>query len=338
MHVGVVSVLICSYNRAQRLARTLECVAQLNTPAGYSAEVIVVDNNSSDATREAIQEAARHSAIPIHYAFEPRQGKSFALNTGLGLARGDVIALTDDDVCPARDWLDRIVEAFERDDPVFVGGKVLPAWETPPPDKLLTRRAHCIWGPLALTEYGDAPFAYRDDIASQRHPIGANMALRRDALRAIGGWRTDLGKVNNTLIAGEDYEIYFRLRDANLYRGLYDPRVVVVHDVPSRRLRRAYFRRWFFANGQTRAVMFADFFPEVDRGRMRRVFGVPRFLYRELAMQLFAWLRLLTKDPFERFICELQTIRLVGLMWESRRGMQTDAHRARLQLGAPAAE
>jgi glycosyltransferase involved in cell wall biosynthesis len=61
----------------------------------------VVDNNSTDGTQKRIEEAARASAIPMRYAFEARQGKSFALHTGLTLASGDALALTDDDVTPA---------------------------------------------------------------------------------------------------------------------------------------------------------------------------------------------------------------------------------------------
>src|SRR5262245_50793641 len=205
-----VSVLICTHNRAARLARTLDYFVALR-PIGYTAEVVVVDNRSRDETAQVIAGAARRASIPIVYAYEEQQGKSFALNRGLRIAAGDVLALTDDDVTPGDGWIERIVDTFRTRDVEFVGGKVLPLWEKSPDAELLTRRGQDIWGPLALVDYGDEPFEYSIDAAGQRLPVGANLTFRRATIDRLGGWRTDLGKVNNTLISGEDHEIFLRL-------------------------------------------------------------------------------------------------------------------------------
>src|SRR5207249_9740379 len=133
---------------------------------------------------------------------ESQQGKSFALNAALHATRADVVALTDDDVWPEPDWLNRIVADFRGHDVTFVFGKVLPIWGALPPPELLTPRAQDIWGPLAIVDYGDEPTDYVASRLDQRLPIGANLAFAREALLSIGGWRTDLGKVNNTLISG----------------------------------------------------------------------------------------------------------------------------------------
>src|SRR6185503_20045692 len=111
------------------------------------------------------------------------------------------------------------------------------------------------WGPLALVDYGDAPTDYTADNTGQRLPIGANLSFARDAIVRIGGWRTDLGKVNNTLISGEDHEIFQRLRRAGLYAGFYYPQATVLHFVPASRVTRRYFRRWFYWHGKTQALM-----------------------------------------------------------------------------------
>ena len=235
------SVIICTYNRADRLARVLDHFKVLK-PAGYDAELIVVDNRSTDGTAETIARASQATCIPIVYAYENRQGKSFALNHALKLARGDILALTDDDVIPGERWLDRIVHLFRTRDITFASGKVLPLWEVPPDPAFLTRRAQAIWGPLALVDYGDEPFDYTPEAQGPRLPVGANLAFRRHGVARIGGWRNDLGKVNNTLISGEDHEIFIRLLRAHEYRGTYAPDLVVYHDVPER-LRRAPWRR-----------------------------------------------------------------------------------------------
>ena len=107
MNVAFVSVLICTYNRARLLRETLKALQALPTPPDCRIEIVIVDNNSTDNTAAVVAEAARGARIPIVYLREARQGKSFALNTGLAHARGDLLALTDDDVLPGAEWLNR---------------------------------------------------------------------------------------------------------------------------------------------------------------------------------------------------------------------------------------
>jgi glycosyltransferase involved in cell wall biosynthesis len=316
MNVSSVSVLICTYNRAALLRDSLQVLGTLTPPSDAEVQIIVVDNNSTDETPEVIAQAVRSSPIPIVAVHEERQGKSFALNAGLEIARGDIIALTDDDVIPAPDWLQRIVDDFRERDVTFVFGKVLPWWSRRPPPELLVQRAQAIWGPLAIVDYGDVPVDYLPENGG-RLPIGANLALRRDAVARIGAWRTDLGKVNNTLISGEDHEIFMRLRRAGLYAGFYDPELTVRHFVPEGRLTRRYFRKWFFWHGRTWALMLDDLYPELDMTRVPRIGGVPRFMYREGLRQGWRWLRMCGgKDGLGVFIEELQTLEFAGLVAE----------------------
>jgi glycosyltransferase involved in cell wall biosynthesis len=286
MTVRSATILICTYNRAPLLREALTAIAALTPPPDCEVEIIVVDNNSTDTTPDVIAQAAARSPFRIVGLHEPAQGKSFALNRGLSAASGDIIALTDDDVWPDREWLLRIVERFRDRDVTFVFGKVLPRWGQVPPPDLLTSSAQDIWGPLALVDYGDEGTVYTADSTGQRLPIGANLAVRRDALMAIGGWRVDLGKVNNTLTSGEDHEIFSRLRRFGLYSGFYDPAVVVQHYVPARRLTRRYFRQWFFWSGKTYALMLADLYPRIDLSQAKRHLGTPRFLWRQALQQL----------------------------------------------------
>jgi len=317
MSVTSLTVLIGTYNRAALLRETLAALQAMTPPRDCTVDILVVDNNSTDGTAAAVRDDSGGRRFPVTYLFEPAQGKSFALNAGLSRAAGDIIALTDDDVLPAHDWAARIVEAFRRSDASFVFGKVLPRWERTPPPELLTERAQAIWGPLAIVDYGDATLDYRPDSHGQRLPIGANLSIRRSALVAIGGWRTDLGKVNNTLIAGEDHEIFTRLRRHGLYRGIYDPGIVVRHHVPGSRLTRRYFRRWFYWHGKTRALMLHELYPDVDFARTPTVAGVPRFLYRQTLEQCLRYVRTLgRRDALAVLHEELHTIQHAGLLLE----------------------
>ena len=318
------TILICTYNRAPLLRESLKAMNALTPPDGCDVEIIVVDNNSTDTTPQVIADAASASPFRIVGLHETRQGKSFALNRGLEAARGDIVALTDDDVWPDVDWLHRIVQRFRQHDVTFVFGKVLPRWGTSPPADLLTTPAQDIWGPLALVDYGDVPTEYTADRTGQRLPIGANLAFRRDALLRAGGWRTDLGKVDNTLISGEDHEIFTRLRRFNLYSGFYDPGIFVRHYVPARRLTRQYFREWFFWSGKTHALMLDDLYPQIDIERVMRIGGMPRFLWRQALQQFGRYLhtRLPRTPALDALKEELRLLQYCGLIvgcWQRRR-------------------
>ncbi len=334
MKVDRVSVLICTYNRARLLRETLAALRTLECP-DCDVEILIVDNNSTDNTRAVVEEAARESTMPVVYLQESQQGKSFALNRGLAHATGDIIALTDDDVLPAAQWLTRLVEVFRQRDVTFAFGKVAPRWGSLPPPELLTPRAQDIWGPLAIVDYGDTPVEYLPDSTGQRLPIGANLAFSRAALVTIGGWRTDLGKVNNTLISGEDHEIFVRLRRHGLYRGYYAPDAMVRHYVPATRLTRRYFRQWFYWHGKTGALMLPDLFPDLDLGRVPRIGGVPRFLYRQAAGQFVRYLRTLGRtDSLALLIEELKALQYVGLLTECwRRSLTRRSMRATSPAG-----
>lgn len=322
MNASSVTILICTYNRAPLLQETLAALQDMTQPDGCAVDIVVVDNNSTDDTARIVSHAARIARFPITLLQERKQGKSFALNTGLAVATGDILALTDDDVLPATDWLVRIVENFRTRDVTFVFGKVLPRWASTPPAELLTVPAQAIWGPLAIVDYGDAPADYQPDSQGQRLPIGANLSFRRSALVTIGGWRTDLGKVNNTLISGEDHEIFTRLRRHGLYAGCYDPRVAVRHFVPAARLTRKYFRRWFYWHGKTLALMLDDMYPELNMALVPRIAGVPRFAFRQGLEQAVRWLKTRHGDALVALIEEMRLLQFVGLYvqcWQRRK-------------------
>jgi glycosyltransferase involved in cell wall biosynthesis len=311
------SILICTYNRARLLRETFAALQAMTWPPDCEVEIVVVDNNSSDNTPLVIAEAVRHSSIPVIAIRESSQGKSFALNRGLEVVRGDIVALTDDDVWPNPDWLSRIVADFRERDVTFVFGKVLPRWSELPPPEILTPLAQDIWGPLAIVDYGEAPADYVAESTGQRLPIGANLAFARDALVAIGGWRTDLGKVNNTLISGEDHEIFMRLRRYGLYAGYYDPAVSVRHFVPASRLTRKYFRQWFFWHGKTQALMLEDLHPDLEMSRVPRIAGIPRFLYRQSLEQCWKWIRALGREEALGVMTEeLRALQHAGILCE----------------------
>jgi len=276
------SVVIATFNRAADLAATLASLAGLRPRGEW--EAIVVDNNSTDGTRAVVETAAASFPVPLRYVFEREQGRSPALNAGIRLAAGDVIVTTDDDVRVDPDWLDRAADGLERLHCDYVGGRVLPIWGAAPP-AWLPNRGGKHWAVIALLDYGAEPIEF-----GARVPLGVNMAFRREAFERAGLFDPGTGRKAGTLLGQEVREWCIRAREAGL-RGFYVPELAVRHIIPASRLNKAYFRRWFYWRGISRAMLYEKAgldmeAPEqttLDFGTVPHVFGVPRYLYRKAA-------------------------------------------------------
>src|ERR1051326_943738 len=99
------SLVIAPYHRAHGLSHMLETLLAQDTPSSLAWEIVVVDNNSTDATAAAVKGFDGRGPVSVRYLFEPRQGKIFAVNSGIGDAKGEVLAFTDDDVFLRPDWV-----------------------------------------------------------------------------------------------------------------------------------------------------------------------------------------------------------------------------------------
>jgi len=303
-----VSVIVATRNRAGLLAETLEGLARQQWPRG-ALEIIVADNASTDGTRLAVETAAaRAGAPPIRYLFVPECGKSHAVNAALAIADGDVLAFTDDDVVPEPNWISRLVAALDETGAEFAAGRILPRWEATPPSWV----SPALYGVLAIPDNGETRLL----IATGDHfdiiPVGANMALRRLVVERVGGLRADLGKLDGTLRTGEDHEFFLRML-ASGFRGVYEPTATVRHWVPRERLHRAYFRRWLHQNGRDVARLEVGYTTGV-----RRWLGVPRYLWRRLAVDAVdTLLAALTGDARRRIASGMRVVWFAGYVREA---------------------
>lgn len=107
-----ITVILCTYNRCESLAKALESAAALRLPESVEWEVLVVDNNSTDQTREVVEAFCRRHTGRFRYLFERQQGKSYALNAGIREAGGNVLAFTDEDVTVEPPWLKNLTAAL----------------------------------------------------------------------------------------------------------------------------------------------------------------------------------------------------------------------------------
>lgn len=244
-----ISVILTTYNRAPLLATTLQQLARGDFEPGD--EVIVVDNASTDETPDVIAAAAQRFRVPLVALRETRPGKTPALNRGIEASRGDVLALTDDDVLVADDWVATIRQLFADPALDLAGGRVDPLWERPAPRWLelgAGERYGNMASPLALLHYGEA------QPLGARTAVGANLVVRRRVHDAIGGFAPHLGRRRGTLMCGEDHDFCQRAV-AGGYRCEYRPELRVRHHVPVARASLRYYVRWFFWSGVTNAML-----------------------------------------------------------------------------------
>lgn len=317
------SVVIATYDRASDLRDTLASLAGLRPDGPW--EVIVVDNNSTDGTRHVVEAAAAGFPAPLRYLVEREQGRSPALNAGIRLAQGDIIVTTDDDVRVEADWLNRAAEGLDRLACDYVGGRVLPIWGGPRP-AWLPNRGGKHWAVIALLDYGTAPIEF-----GARVPLGVNMAFRRSAFDRAGRLDPQTGRKAGTLLGQEVREWCIRARAAGL-RGFYVPEMVVQHIIPASRLNKAYFRRWFYWRGISRARLYAKAgldmeAPErttIDFRTVPHVFGVPRYLYRKALSSVLTWLTaMLRGDAVASFDHELWVWFFAGIVRQRWRHRQS---------------
>ena len=161
---------------------------------------------------------------------------------------------------------------------------------------------------LALLDYGDNAFQLQ---LADRGFFGANAAIRRPAIEAVGRWSTALNRVGCGLAMGEDSAICRRLIDER-FDIRYEPRSIVYHDVGLRRITKTYFRRWFRAHGRSSVIRQEEWRPA-----RKRIAGVPAYLFRmagEMALQTFR--NRLSADPAEAFATEMGLHRVLGVMAE----------------------
>jgi glucosyl-dolichyl phosphate glucuronosyltransferase len=319
-HFDNLTVLICTWNRSALLEETLGSLAAMDVASTIRWEVVVVDNNSTDDTRQVVQQAARAFPAPVRYVFEPRQGKSTAMNAGLGASNAPIVAFTDDDVLVSRDWLTAISDAFRtRSEISYVGGPVDPIWERPRP-AWFDRTGTILWGALAILDYGDEPFVFED---RKKVPLAANFAIRRALIDRIGNFDTAFGRNSEQVLLGQELPEFFARARSIAARGLYVPRMRVRHHVPARRLQPGYLRRWWYGKGISRARMEA-IHPVTELGldlrEVATIGGVPRFLFGSAARDAGKWLKAFVRgDRGERVAAETQLCYFGGQLRERLR-------------------
>ena len=238
-----ITVAICTFNRAESLRRTLVSLVAMRIPCDVVWEIVIVNNNSTDHTDDVISEYVSH--LPVRREFEPRPGKSNALNRAIDVAKGDYILWTDDDVVVDPGWLSAYVEAFRRwPEAAVFGGRITPRYETPV-EKWVIESESLLVGPYAIRDFGgDVQPLSADD--EDHFPYGANLAIRVAEQRAFR-YDTQLGPVPNRIRNGEETDVIHQLLRSGA-TGYWIPGAIVEHcigrDRQTVRYVATYYENW----------------------------------------------------------------------------------------------
>jgi len=226
-----ISVIICTHNRAEMLRETLQSWLSVQN-AGPDVELIVVDNNSTDHTRQVVEAFRPACPSQLRYVFETNTGLSHARNRGIKEASGNIVAFVDDDVYFDKEWLYALLKAFN-DNPEIscVGGKSIPKFDGDKPD-WITGNILKFYG---ATNYGD-----QDRLMTfPEYPPGLNMAFRKTVFEQVGNFNVNLGRIKNSLLSNEEREIFYRISKADL-KVFYASKAILHHRISRDRMH----KRW----------------------------------------------------------------------------------------------
>ncbi|HYM69661.1 MAG TPA: glycosyltransferase family A protein [bacterium] len=261
------SVVVPVFNRAASSMTTVQSVLAQETAFPY--EVIVVDSNSTDDTSARMQSLAASVPGRMRYVRKPEEGASAARNAGIALARGEIIAVVDDDVRTHAGWLQALVETYRlHPDAWCVGGRILaqlpetrPSWFSLRPKALMTY--------VSALDRGDATvrLTFPGDVWA------ANFSVRRDVLTRVGLFDTALGPAGARRTVGEESELCWRIQQAGgtVY---YCGQAVVSHVIPDARMTKRSFRDRAYWQGRTIALLHAKYSFEAPEHRLAHTAAV----------------------------------------------------------------
>ena len=235
-----ISFIICTYNRAKYIYECLSRLAKNTEQTGW--EIILVNNNSTDNTAaECERFEISHPQVAYHYYVEKQQGLSFARNRGIAEAHGDWMVFLDDDAMVEPDYIANLQKHLSQNlEAAAFGGKIEPFFEDGEP----TWYSKWSIGFVSAIDQGDTVHIFPNN----KFPIGANMGIKRKVLEQIGSFNTELGRTGNNLLAGEEKDLFNRIRKAG-GAIFYFPNIGVRHCIPAHRTTKEFVSKLAYGIG-----------------------------------------------------------------------------------------
>lgn len=234
---ALLSVVLPTRNRAALLYNALESITKQSYPANLF-EVLVIDNGSTDATAEVCQHFKQR--IPqFKYISAPHPGLHNGRHAGLKESIGEILVYADDDIEATPTWLEAIAQSFRNPDVALVGGKILPKFESQPPEWVaaLSRKTDSGWslGWYSILDFGDT-----EHEIPHEYVWGCNFSIRKNVLQQVGGFHPDSFPQEFIKYRGDgETAVSQAIRNMGL-KAFYNPKASVYHVVSQNRLTKEY--------------------------------------------------------------------------------------------------
>jgi glucosyl-dolichyl phosphate glucuronosyltransferase len=239
------SIVICTFNRIKSLQKALNSLLNSNVGEHFVYEILIVDNNSNDNTREIIKEEEKRNSS-IHYLFVKTQGLSYARNFGFTKAKGEYIAYIDDDCIVPTDWIREVQNIICENNPDIFGGPYIPYYITKKPKWYKDDYGSFMQGKFPSSKGGVKDF----------YLCGGNLIIKRKLLITAGGFNVDLGMSGNHIAYAEEGELQKRiLQEFPNTKIYFDPELIVLHLVPPHKMRIYWRIRQQFSRGKSLVIL-----------------------------------------------------------------------------------
>lgn len=228
----------------------MQCLGSQRDLEDLSWEIVIVDNNSKDNTKEVSYAFCEGSNLKVNYVFEPKQGSSHARNTGILASKGTYLLFMDDDVLIPNDFISNALMGAEEFEEFHIFGfRILPDWHEilkRPFWLTFNKPFNLIQSFLPVHDLGVEPLRYPNRIT--KNPISACFMVKKEVFEKAGPFREDLGV--NASGQCEDTE-FFWYALINRYQILYWPYATLYHTVNPNRLTLKYLHKWYFNLGKS---------------------------------------------------------------------------------------
>lgn len=239
----IVSVVVCAH-RTDRFQDLLEAIDSLKAQSYSRIEIIMVIDGNPELY-EMAKNMAEDSRIGITLN-DRNLGLSESRNRGISMAKGDIIAFFDDDAIAEVNWVEELVRMYRELDAIAAGGCILPLWLACEP-RCLPEEFYWLIG---ATHKG-----FPEEVGEVRNTFGSNLSFKSDVLRALGGFRGEMGVKAKGQLQSEETEICDRMKDKFGKGVIYNNKAIVHHKVFPERLRWRFLLGRAFWQGYSKRVM-----------------------------------------------------------------------------------
>lgn len=239
-----ISLIICTH-QTHRYLDFVEAINSLLTQNYENTEIIVVVDGNEELYAKISKNGNKNIDKIIFN--DKNLGLSESRNKGIKEAKGDIIAFFDDDAVADKNWLKELVKVYDEKGTIAAGGKLLPKWEKTKKPNFLPEEYYWLVG---ATHKG-----FPEKVTEVRNTFGSNISFKTEVLKALGGFKTEMGVKGKGLLQGEETELCDRMRNKFGKGVIYNPKAVVYHKVFPERLRMRFLLRRAFWQGYSKRMM-----------------------------------------------------------------------------------